>query len=125
MASIAAPTNDHRAKATSRGLRRFGGLLVLLPAPSGWLVFFYLIPLVVLPIHAFWSVDYLTVQRSFTFENFRTLLTSDLYPRVLTRTVTIAALVTIADLILAFPVAYFLAKRVKKHRELLLLLVVF
>ena len=125
MASIAAPTNDQPRRATSRGLRRFGGLLVLLPAPIGWLIFFYLIPLVVLLIHAFWSVDYLTVQRSFTLENFRTVLTNDLYPRVLVRTVTIAALVTIADLILAFPVAFFLAKRVKKHRELLLLLVVF
>ena len=125
MASIAAPTNDQPRKATPRGLRHFGGLLVLLPAPIGWLIFFYLIPLVVLLIHAFWSVDYLTVQRSFTLENFRTLLTNDLYPRVLVRTVAIAALVTIADLILAFPVAFFLAKRVKKHRELLLLLVVF
>jgi spermidine/putrescine transport system permease protein len=125
MASIAAPTNDQPRKATPRGLRHFGGLLVLLSAPIGWLIFFYLIPLVVLLIHAFWSVDYLTVQRSFTLENFRTLLTNDLYPRVLVRTVAIAALVTIADLILAFPVAFFLAKRVKKHRELLLLLVVF
>jgi spermidine/putrescine transport system permease protein len=125
MASIAAVTGDHRTKPASRGRRNLAGLFVLLPAPLAWLIFFYLIPLVVLLIHAFWSVDYLTVQRSFTLENFRTLLTNDLYPRVLLRTVSIAALVTIADLILAFPVAYFLAKRVKKHRELLLLLVVF
>ncbi len=125
MASIAAPTDDHRAKPITRRRRNLAGLFVLLPAPLAWLIFFYLIPLVVLLIHAFWSVDYLTVQRSFTLDNFRTLLTNDLYPRVLFRTVAIAALVTIADLILAFPVAYFLAKRVKKHRELLLLLVVF
>src|ERR687893_1582891 len=125
MASIAAPTNDQSPRAMSRGLRRFGGLLVLLPAPVGWLIFFYLIPLVVLLVHAFWSVDYLTVQRSFTLENFRTVVSNELYSRVLIRTVAIAALVTIADLILAFPIAFFLAKRVKKHRELLLLLVVF
>ena len=125
MASIAAPTDDHRAKPATHGPRNLAGLLVLLPAPLAWLLFFYLIPLVVLLIHAFWSVDYLTVERSFTLENFRTILTNDLYPRVLLRTVAIAALVTVADLILAFPVAYFLAKRVKKHRELLLLLVVF
>ncbi len=125
MASIAAPRDDHRAKRITRGRQNVAGLFVLLPAPLAWLIFFYLIPLVVLLIHAFWSVDYLTVQRSFTLENFRTLITNDLYPRVLFRTVAIAALVTIADLILAFPVAYFIAKRVKKHRELLLLLVVF
>jgi spermidine/putrescine transport system permease protein len=125
MASIAATTSDHRSQKASSRLRNLGGLLVLLPAPLGWLIFFYLIPLVVLLIHAFWSVDYLTIQRSFTLENFRTLFSNELYSRVLIRTVSIAALVTIADLILAFPIAFFLAKRVKKHRELLLLLVVF
>lgn len=125
MAAIAAPANSRHAKSAPRGFRHLGGLLVLLPAPLGWLIFFYVIPLVVLLTHAFWSVDYLTVQRSFTLENFRTLFTNDLYPRVLLRTATIAALVTIADLILAFPIAFFLAKRIKRHRELLLLLVVF
>ena len=125
MAAIAAPTADHRVRSASRRLREVGGLLLLLPAPLGWLVFFYLVPLVVLLIHAFWSVDYLTIQRTFTLDNFRTLLGSELYSRVLLRTIAIAALVTVADLALAFPIAYFLAKRVKKHRELLLLLVVF
>src|SRR5688500_7242092 len=125
MASIAAPTSDHHPGKATHRLRQFGGLLVLLPAPLGWLIFFYLVTLVVLLIHAFWSVDYLTIQRSFMLENFRTLFTNEIYSRVLIRTVTIAALVTIADLVLAFPIAYFLAKRVKKHRELLLLLVVF
>src|SRR5688572_33459802 len=116
MAAIAAHTADHRVRSASRRLREVGGLLLLLPAPLGWLIFFYLIPLVVLLIHAFWSVDYLTIQRSFTLENFRTLFSNELYSRVLIRTVSIAALVTIADLILAFPIAFFLAKLVKKHR---------
>jgi spermidine/putrescine transport system permease protein len=125
MAAIAVPTADHRVRSASRRLREVGGLLLLLPAPLGWLVFFYLVPLVVLLIHAFWSVDYLTIQRTFTLDNFRTLLGNELYSRVLLRTIAIATLVTVADLVLAFPIAYFLAKRVKKHRELLLLLVVF
>ena len=82
-------------------------------------------PLAILLVHAFWSVDYLTIQRSFMLENFRTLLTSDLYGRVLGRSVAIAAVVTLIDIVLAFPVAYFLAKKVRRHREVLLLLVVF
>ena len=80
MASIAAPSADHGARSASRRLREFGGLLLLLPAPLGWLIFFYLIPLVVLLIHAFWSVDYLTIQRSFTLDNFRTLLATSSIP---------------------------------------------
>ena len=125
MASIVATPHDRRLASAPRERRKLGGLLVLLPAPLGWMLFFYLLPLVVLLIHAFWSVDYLTIQRSFTLENFQAFFTNDLYRRVLLRTVGIAALVTITDVILAFPIAYFLAKRVTMHRELLLLLVVF
>ncbi len=125
MATIAAPTSEPTARPEPRQIRKPSGLWVLLPGPLGWMVVFYLIPLVILLVHAFWSVDYLTIQRTFTLENFRALFTNDLYLRVLGRTATIAALVTLADLALAFPLAYFLAKRVTKHRELLLLLVVF
>jgi spermidine/putrescine transport system permease protein len=79
----------------------------------------------VLLVYAFWSVDYLTINRQFTLENVRTFFGSELYLRVLWRTVWIAALVTLIDIVLAFPVAWFLARRVKRHRELMLLLVVF
>lgn len=125
MASIAAPTSEQSIGAAARSERRPGGLWLLLPGPLGWMVFFYLVPLLILLIHAFWSVDYLTIQRTFTLDNFRTLFTNDLYLRVLGRTAAMAAAVTLADLCLAFPLAYFLAKRVTKHRELLLLLVIF
>jgi spermidine/putrescine transport system permease protein len=76
-------------------------------------------------MYAFWSVDYLTIDRTLTLENFRTFFTNGLYVRVLLRTVVIASLVTATDILLAFPIAFFLAKRVRRHRELLLILVVF
>lgn len=104
--------------------RRSYGIALLFP-PMAWMLFFYLIPLLLLLAHAFWSVDYLTIDRSFTLENFRTFFTNGLYATVLLRTVTIAALVTVTDILLAFPIAFFLAKRVRRHRELLLILVVF
>ena len=99
--------------------------VALLFLPMAWMLFFYLIPLVLLLVHAFWSVDYLTIDRSLTLENFETFFTNGLYPRVLLRTATIAAFVTVTDVVLAFPIAYFLAKRVRRNRELLLILVVF
>jgi spermidine/putrescine transport system permease protein len=97
----------------------------LLAAPMAWMTFFYLIPLGLLLIHAFWSVDYLTINRTFTLDNIRTVISNPLYPRVLGRTVMIAIAVTITDIILAFPIAFYIAKRATKHRELLLMLVVF
>jgi spermidine/putrescine transport system permease protein len=97
----------------------------LLAAPLAWMAFFYLIPLGFLLLHAFWSVDYLTVNRSFTLDNLRTVISNPLYPTVLGRTLMIAIAVTITDIILAFPIAFYIAKRATKHRELLLMLVVF
>ena len=105
--------------------RRRVGPLLLLPAPLGWMAFFYLLPLLILLLHAFWSLDYLTIQRTFTLDNFRTFAASELYGRVLLRTVLMAAAVTVTDAVLAFPVAFFLAKRVRRHRDLLLVLVIF
>lgn len=97
----------------------------LLAAPLTWMIFFYLIPLGLLLLHAFWSVDYLTVNRSFTLDNLRTVVSNPLYPTVLGRTLLIAIAVTITDIILAFPIAFYIAKRATRHRELLLMLVVF
>jgi spermidine/putrescine transport system permease protein len=97
----------------------------LLAAPLAWMAFFYLIPLGLLLLHAFWSVDYLTVNRSFTLDNLRTVISNPLYPTVLGRTLMIAIAVTITDIILAFPIAFYIAKRATRHRELLLMLVVF
>lgn len=99
--------------------------IALLAPPVVWMLVFYLVPLIILLIYAFWSVDYLTVVREFTFENFETITTNRLYPTVLLRTVAIAAIVTAIDILLAFPIAYFLARKVTRHRELLLMLVIF
>lgn len=97
----------------------------LLAAPLAWMCFFYLIPLGLLLVHAFWSVDYLTIDRTLTLDNLRAIASNPLYPTVLARTVMIAAAVTITDIVLAFPIAFYIAKRATKHRELLLMLVVF
>jgi spermidine/putrescine transport system permease protein len=99
--------------------------LALLAAPLTWMCIFYLIPLGLLLVHAFWSVDYLTIDRTFTLDNIRAVFSNPLYPTVLVRTLIIAAAVTVTDIILAFPIAYYIAKRATKHRELLLMLVVF
>ncbi len=107
------------------GSKRRTGLWVLLPAPIGWMTLFYLTPLAILLAHAFWSVDYLTIDHHPTLVNFRTFFNSSLYPNVFIRTIKMAAAVTLTDIALAFPLAFFLAKKVKRNRELMLVLVVF
>jgi spermidine/putrescine transport system permease protein len=121
MASTAAESNRTNRRRPGELIR---GLALLAP-PVVWMLFFYLIPLLILLVYAFWSVDYLTVVREFTLENFKTVATNRLYPTVLVRTVVIAAIVTSIDVALAFPIAYFLARKVTRHRQLLLMLVIF
>jgi putative spermidine/putrescine transport system permease protein len=84
----------------------------LLAAPLGWLIIGYLGSLVVLFAAAFWNVNALTgeVSQTFTLDNFKTFIDQSVYRTVAFRTLGIAAAVTVTDAILAFPVAFFMAK---------------
>jgi putative spermidine/putrescine transport system permease protein len=84
----------------------------LLSGPAAWLVVLYLGSLAVLLIAAFWSVDALSGEliKGFTFDNFKELWTTDVYRTVAVRTVGIAAAVTLTDALLAFPIAFYMAK---------------
>ncbi|MFM9108651.1 MAG: ABC transporter permease, partial [Chloroflexota bacterium] len=104
---------------------RRGGPLPLLALPLGWMLAFYLIPLALLLVYAFWSVDYLTIKREFTLQNIVDVFTVAPYPAVLVRTLLMAAAVTLTTIAIAFPISWFLAKKAGRHRGLLLLLVVF
>jgi len=85
---------------------------LLLSAPLTWLVLIYICALVALLVTAFWTVDSFTgqVRMEWSLGNIQTVLTNSLYKTVTLRTVGIAALVTLVDLILAFPIALFMAK---------------
>ena len=50
------------------------------------------------------------VVHEFTLDNFRTLLENDVYRQITLRTVGDAVAVTIADAILALPIAYYMAR---------------
>ncbi|MEA2507712.1 MAG: putative spermidine/putrescine transport system permease protein [Actinomycetota bacterium] len=84
----------------------------LLAPPLGWFIFVYLAALAVLLITAFWQINPFTtaIERIWSFSNFKTLLSNPAYRAIALRTVRMAAAVTITDALLAFPVAYFMAK---------------
>ncbi|RWR54648.1 ABC transporter permease [Sinirhodobacter huangdaonensis] len=58
-----------------------------------------------------------------TLGNFAQILTDPLYARVMLRSLWISGLVTLATVVTAYPVAWYLAFRAGKHRGLLLFLV--
>jgi putative spermidine/putrescine transport system permease protein len=85
---------------------------LLLAGPLAWLVVAYLGSLAVLFVAAFWSLDDFSGQvvHSYSLDNFRTLFEGRVYREIVLRTVGIAAAVTVTDAILAFPIAFFMAK---------------
>jgi putative spermidine/putrescine transport system permease protein len=87
-------------------------VLLLLTPPMGWFGLVYLGSLVVLFVSAFWYLDPLTsaVTHEFTLKNFQQLLTDPVYRTITFRTIGMAALVTVIDAILAFPIAYYMAR---------------
>jgi putative spermidine/putrescine transport system permease protein len=84
----------------------------LLAGPVGWLVIGYLGSLAVLFAASFWSVNSLTgeIAQTFTLNNFKTLIDEPVYRHVALRTIGIAAAVTLTDALLAFPIAFYMAK---------------
>jgi putative spermidine/putrescine transport system permease protein len=98
----------------------------LLAAPGAWLVILYLGSLAVLLITAFWTVDPLSgeVIQGFSLENFETLVNEPVYRDIVWRTVRTAALVTFTDVVIAFPIAFYMAKVASRRGKGVLLVAV-
>ena len=96
--------------------------LLLLTPPMAWFVLIYLASLVLLLITAFWSIDPFTTQivQVWNTDNFRIILTDPTYRTIIGRTAGLAALVTITDVVLAFPLAYYMAKVASRRVQSLL-----
>ncbi|MFZ1662548.1 MAG: ABC transporter permease [Paracoccaceae bacterium] len=89
-------------------------LALLLTPPLFWLGVVYVGSLAALLWQSFYSVDQFSgvVVKEFTLNTYRELLLPQNYD-IIVRTVTMAALVTIASVILAFPIAFFAARFAK------------
>ena len=115
------------ASSASRLGRRRGvrtGLLLL--PPMLWLGVAYLAALGALLITSFWTQDDFTgeIQRQWTLENFRDLVTIEVYRTITVRTIEVAALVTVVDAALAFPIALYMAKVASARAQRLLVIAV-
>src|SRR5689334_11740443 len=86
--------------------------VLLLSAPGAWFVLIYLAALALLFISALWQVDPYTgkIVHHWTLENFEQLVKVPAYRTIALRTIGIAAAVTLTDVILAVPFAFFAAR---------------
>jgi putative spermidine/putrescine transport system permease protein len=124
-----APT-EHRSivRRMSTALFRHprGRLALTLGPPLTWMVLVYLVSLVLLLVTSFWRLNVLTsqIEHTLTLENYQTLAQDSVYRTIVLRTVGMAAAVTITDLILAFPISYYMVRMATPRMRSLLLLAV-
>ncbi|MEO6472882.1 MAG: ABC transporter permease, partial [Aeromicrobium sp.] len=101
-------------------------LVLLLSAPLTWLVLVYIVALAALLVTALWSVDSFTgeINRSLTFANLKEVATEPLYRTVALRTLGVALLVTVVDIVIALPIAFYMAKLASKRTQRILVIAV-
>ena len=93
----------------------------LLTLPSiGWLLAFTVLPLVIMLFYSFQSDS----GAGFTLENYIHFFSKSMYLKLTWRSIRNALLVTVFSLLIAYPLAYIIAKRLKRYQGVLLVLVI-
>lgn len=121
----AAPPAGRGAEAPPGSRRRLKLFGLLLPS-IGWMLVVYIGSLVVLFMAAFWRLDSFTglVVHQWGFGNFTKIFTQSVYLITAGRTLLMAVLVTVTDIALALPIAYYAARMASPRRRSLILLAV-
>ena len=82
------------------------------------------VPYLLLFVQSFWRLRGGAITRELTLENYGRLLGTELYPNTILFSAGIALQVTLAALVLAYPLAYVLAFKIRRHRRLAYLAVI-
>ncbi len=80
-------------------------------------------PIVVMVTLSFWTQTYLDFDRSFSLANYLKFFEKPIYPKILWKSIRISGAVTLATVLLAYPMAYFIAFRVNKNKLVWLILI--
>lgn len=80
-------------------------------------------PIAMLVAMSFWTQVYLDFDRTFTINNYIEFFQKPIYPKILWKSIRISATVTLATVLLAYPMAYFIAFRVHTNKLVWLILI--
>ena len=80
-------------------------------------------PLAVLFTLSFWIQDYLDFIRTFSLKNYIAFFQKPIYGKILIKSIRMSGLVTLATVLLAYPMAYFIAFRIQHNKLIWLILI--
>ena len=108
----------------ARVTRSEAGIGYLLASPALLVILAALaVPVGLLVLYSFWTQNYVTLDTTLTLDNYRTIADRPIYHAVMLRSVAIAGLVTVLTVLLAYPLAYYVAFDVTRRKMLWLILV--
>ena len=105
---------------TNKRLRTFVAAFI----PVSWVTALLLFPYLFLLAHSFFRLRNGELTHELTLANYQRLFGTPLYPTTILFSAGIAARVTIVSLCLAYPLAYLLAFKVRRHKNLLYMAVI-
>ena len=80
-------------------------------------------PIAILVTMSFWTQNYLDFDKTFSLVNYTQFFEKKIYSKILIRSLKISGMVTLLTVLLAYPMAYFIAFRVHKNKLLWLILI--
>lgn len=81
------------------------------------------LPILTLIIYSFWTQDWVYIDETLTLKNYQTFFDKWMYGKLLLRSIRNSATVTFCTILMAYPVAYFLAFKVRKNLMTWLILI--
>ena len=81
------------------------------------------VPVAMLVAYSFWTQNYLDIDKTFTLANYAAFFQKIVYSKLMVRSITISFLCTVATLLLAYPMAYFIAFKVTRNKLVWLILI--
>ena len=80
-------------------------------------------PLLVLLTLSFWIQEYLDFIRTFSLKNYLDFFQKPIYTKILFKSIRMSGMVTFVTVLLAYPMAYYIAFRVKQNKLIWLILI--
>lgn len=108
---------------TGRRRERFATLGLVGP-PTAWLVVFFLVPVGIAGAYSVGALSFFPGEAALTLDGWRDFLDGSAYLRLFWKSVKLALIVAVASILLAYPVAYYIALCAPKRKYVLLLLII-
>ena len=105
--------------------RTWPATLGLLSGPLLWLTLFFILPVIIVAAYSFGVLKLFPTETSSAFYDWKRLLTGQsIYLGLFWKSMRVSLIVSVTCVVLAYPVAYFLALGTKKRKYVLLLVII-